>query len=781
MRVSVLILLDVFPLKLRFLLRLPFLNVDKSIPELLKRLNSPRIGAADPMSIVQRALPKDLPIKVTEVLPRLKEGGAFVKFSHESQIQAKEIEGTLQDYLKENPIKPWFNPWRRVRTFLVKGRPWIEDLYRFPSSRLRVEFLPTEPGGEAAELSQETLYSIFRRYGKLSDIMPQPVDSKLTPKFAFLNFRLTRHAIMAKNCMHGFVVPGSEGGGKAGTVLRLVYEQKLKAHWIRDWIVNHPRITIPLIAAVLATVTAAAFDPIRTFFIKAHVSHSFYITDNKYYKWLMSQVTRANNLLSFKRQNPDDAGLSVIWEERKDDIEQIQAWLMETADTFIVIQGPRGSGKKELVIDQALKDRRNTLVVDCKPIQEARGDSSTIGATANQVGYKPVFSWMNNISSMIDLAAQGTIGTKTGFSETLDTQLDKIFQNTATALKQIALQDRKKEDKDADIGDDEYLEAHPERRPVVIIDNFLHKSNESSTVYDKISQWAAGITTGNVAHVIFLTNDVSFSKSLSKALPDRVFRQIALGDCSPEVAKRFVINHLNADSGDNIGGDNKLTPSQKRADLGELDGCIETLGGRLTELEFLARRIKAGQTPAAAVREIIDQSASEILKMYILDVDHGTRSWTAPQAWELVKSLSTDGNIRYNEVLLSDTFKSGGEAVLQALEQAELITIVSTNGRPYSIKPGKPVYQAAFKLLTEDHVLKARLDLAILSELTKIETQSIDKYEAELNLLANLPKQPGELAPRIKWLLSKLHASQAKIEKYEEEGGALKKVLHAEY
>lgn len=256
-----LIWLDVFPLKLVWLLRLPFVNVDKSMPELLKRLNSPQLGAADPIRIIHRALPKNLPMKVTDVVPRLKEGGAFVKFSHEPQIQAKEIEKTLRDYLKRNPIKPWFNPWRRVRTFLVKGRPWIEDLYRFPSPKLKVEFLPVEPGGEAAELSQETLYSIFRKYGKLADIMPQPIDSKVTPKFSYLNFMLTRHAIMAKNCMHGFIVPSSEGGGRAGTVLRLVYEQKMKAHWIRDWIVNHPRITIPLLAAIIATVTAAAFDP----------------------------------------------------------------------------------------------------------------------------------------------------------------------------------------------------------------------------------------------------------------------------------------------------------------------------------------------------------------------------------------------------------------------------------------------------------------------------------------------------------------------------------------
>ena len=334
------------------------------------------------------------------------------------------------------------------------------------------------------------------------------------------------------------------------------------------------------------------------------MTHAFHINDNKVFQWLRSQADRANDLLSFRRNKTDDPGLTAIWEDRKDAIEQIRAWLIETADTFIVIQGPRGSGKRELVIDQALKNRNTThnrpLVIDCKPIQEARGDGATITAAANSVGYRPVFSWMNSISSMVDLAAQGTIGTKTGFSETLDTQLAKIWQNTATALKQIALEGRSKDDKDAALSDDEYLEGHPERRPVVVIDNFLHKSQESSLVYDKIAEWAAGLTTANIAHVIFLTNDVSYSKSLSKALPDRVFRQIQLGDCTPEVAKRFVIKHLDADVEDDVvpkGQKKPLPPSQTREDLGELDECIEVLGGRLTDLEFLARRIKTGETP----------------------------------------------------------------------------------------------------------------------------------------------------------------------------------------
>lgn len=336
---------------------------------------------------------------------------------------------------------------------------------------------------------------------------------------------------------------------------------------------------------------------IRTFFIKAHINHSFQISDNKVFRWLRSQATKANDILAFRRHRTEDHGLTAIWDDRKSDIQQIRTWLLENADTFIVVQGPKGSGKRELVLDQALNDRRFKLVIDCKPILEARGDSSTIAAAAQEVGYRPVFSWMNSISSLVDLAAQGAIGTKTGFSETVDTQLDNIWQNTKGALKSIALEGRRKDDKDADLGEDEYLEAHPERRPVVVIDHFLHKSQENSLVYDKLASWAASLTTANIAHVIFLTTDVSCGKTLGKALPDRVFHQVSLGDCSPEVANRYVVNYLDADFKDDIGNEGKILPSEAREDLSELKQCIEILGGRLTDLEFLARRIKTGETP----------------------------------------------------------------------------------------------------------------------------------------------------------------------------------------
>lgn len=695
------------------------------------------------------------------------------------------IAGSLSKKLNSSPLKPWFSPFRGIKAGLVKGVPWLEDLYRFPKSRLRIEFIPKEPGGEAAELSQEDLYSLFRKYGKIAEITSQPPDSKVLPKFAYLDFALVRDAIMARNCLHGLLVTEALGGGKNGTKLRLSYEQKVKAHSIWNWIMNHPRVVIPIVVGLLTAITVAVFDPIRQFFVKAHIRRSFRLTDSRFYRWIRTQTS---DILSLGSKKSDRAGFHTVWNHRRDLIEQIQAWIKESSDTFIVVQGPRGSGKKELVLDQALQDRKNVLVVDCKPIAEARGETATIKYLATATGYRPVFSWANSMSSLVDLAVQSTTGVKSGFSETLESQVTKILHTTATALKEVSLSNRRKDDKDADMSDDAYLEAHPEKRPVVVIDNFLYKSEESSLVYDKMAQWAAVLVQNNVAHVVFLTTDTSYAKPLSKVMPDRVFRQLALGDLSTAVAKKFIASRLEEDDND---GKSKGDDMEKRvipqADLSELDGCIDVLGGRLTDLEFLARRIKAGQAPKNAVDDIINQSATEIVKMFLLGSKDGTtdeKDWSAEQAWYLIKLLAENNNVRYNEVLLSNTFASSltaaaksGEDALESLTSAELIAVKTRHGAPETITAGKPMYQAAFGVLAKDPMLRAKMDLAMLTELAKVEVKNIDKVENELALLGSLPKQPSQTGTRITYLLDKLEGSQKKITAYEKEMALLKKVL----
>ncbi|KAK4101804.1 hypothetical protein N658DRAFT_515568 [Parathielavia hyrcaniae] len=782
---------NLFPLKLSsVLLWRPW-----DTTELLRRFDSASMGFLDPISVVKRALPESTQIKVTEILPRLKEGGAYVKFTYPATMPVAQIEDELVKSLDKIPIKPWFNPFRGIKMRLVLGRPWLEDLYRLPKSRLRVEFVPAKDSEPPAELSQESLYSLFRRYGKIGDITSQPPDSKIIPKFAYVDFVLVRDAIMARSCMHGFVL--QEEGTKSATRLRLSFEQRVKPHHIWNWITSHPRIVIPIVAAFLAAFTVAVFDPIREFFVKIHVQKSLEFTNSKLYKWLKRQTS---DMLAFRKHKND---YNALFSHRKDLIDSIHNSLLESVNTFIVVHGPRGSGGRELVMDRVLQERPSVLVLDCKPVVEGRGEAGTIKKLANQVGYRPVFSWTNNMSSMLDLAIQGTTGVKAGFSENLESQIVKILQTTASALKQVSLDGRKKDDKDAKLTDDAYLEAHPERRPVVVIDNFLHKGDEKAMIYEKISDWAAALVQSNIAHVIFLTTDTSFNKPLSKALPDRVFHQVTLGDLSPSVAKSFVISQLEPDKKEsdeaNDGKQPAVSEKQRRQYVEELDECIDALGGRLTDLQVLARRLKVGQSPKKAVSDIVDQSAAEILRMFLLGGNYGNnkgaatgegggdKGWSTEQAWFLIKELAARESLRYNEVLLSSTFASSttpgagsAEAAIESLVNAELVTVKSVHGRPVTIRAGKPVYQAAFASLVDDAVVRARMDLRVLAELAKVEVRNIDKAEAELGVLAGLPAQPYQVAERVNYLLAKLQASQQKIVAYEKEMGGLKKVLAEE-
>ena len=77
--------------------------------------------------------------------------------------------------------------------------------------------------------------------------------------------------------------------------------------------------------------------------------------------------------------------------------------------------------------------------------------------------------------------------------------------------------------------------------------------------------------------------------------------------------------------------------------------------------------------------------------------------------------------------------------------------------------------------------LAARMDLDVLKELTVVESRNIEKYEGELGLLGNLPGAPGEVKPRVKWLLGKLKGSQEKVEGYERESAGLKRILGRQY
>lgn len=155
--------------------------------------------------------------------------------------------------------------------------------------------------------------------------------------------------------------------------------------------------------------------------------------------------------------------------------------------------------------------------------------------------------------------------------------------------------------------------------------------------------------------------------------------------------------------------------------------------------------------------------------------------WTQEQAWTLVKILSTNPQVGYNAILLDPLF-SQNEAPLRELAQAELITISSSpEGRPAVIKPGRPVFSAAFALLVGDKVFNAKMELGRLLFLIGERKKRIEKAEDELAKLKELPpKQIKEIEPRIRYLLKKIQTSQTNIELFESQMAMVKEVLKTE-
>lgn len=90
-------LTDIFPLKLSSVVVRPWKS-DSDVSDLLRRFETSSLGILDPIRLVKTAIPEDLPIRVTEILPRLKDGGAYVKFKYDAQMDPAEIEGMLRIY-----------------------------------------------------------------------------------------------------------------------------------------------------------------------------------------------------------------------------------------------------------------------------------------------------------------------------------------------------------------------------------------------------------------------------------------------------------------------------------------------------------------------------------------------------------------------------------------------------------------------------------------------------------------------------------------------------------
>jgi len=105
--------------------------------------------------------------------------------------------------------------------------------------------------------------------------------------------------------------------------------------------------------------------------------------------------------------------------------------------TVAFIHGPQGSGKSRMLrsvlkgsqrceswrlptntlLNQSIDSHlhvhyRKYLIIDCRDLHKATSDTQLVGELARQTGYWPVFTFLNSVNNLIDLASVGLIGQK---------------------------------------------------------------------------------------------------------------------------------------------------------------------------------------------------------------------------------------------------------------------------------------------------------------------------------------------------------------------------------
>ncbi|KAI8372407.1 RNA12 protein-domain-containing protein [Blakeslea trispora] len=741
-------------------------------------------------AIPSNELPHGFAIK--EIIARTKDGGAIVTFSFRSTDGkkfdvAKDIVDRINNHVTTNNIVAPFN-FQSVRAFLVKGEPFLEDiLARYPTQRIRIEFQ-----GEAVNV--EKLYHQLRPYGKLFDlaIYPNPITAKDPARYAIAYFTRMRHATSARNCLHGHIVDG--------TRLNVLYERQLRTNVVKDWLVSHPRITVPAVAAIFAGITYVVFDPIRVFFITSKVTQRFNPEEYALYRWLRRETWARLLPVGASSRDASAEYSQSLWADDVEKIEKLKSWLAESPETFVLITGHKGSGKSALV-KSAIQDRKNKLFIDCEDLATARNQSEMTKGLAKEVGYFPVFTWAASMSGMFDTMIAATTGQKTSFSSSPDSQMKDILETVAIALREIVPSERearrRAEEKrhhitllhqlkefvsritgneDIRNSSDKKLNSHSEKNdgdkkkdddesdedkltqkliPIVVIDNYMYRETvKNAKLWEELAEWASLLIENEIAHVVFVSSNAGVMKTLGKALPGKSFSSIALSDASLGMAMSFIKKQLDSEEEDP-----------------ELPKVVSALGGRLTELELLVQKMKMKMDAKTAFEDIVARNLIEIRKYGFGDSTESDSKleWTAPQFWTVVKLLSEKKSVNYDELKWSPIF-NGSDAPLKAMERAELIIIVQKEGRSHSIRPGKPVYYTVFDRLMSDMIFNASMEIESNMALKKQSEETMTKLEDNINKLTHINspiRLPKEIEARIQFLLTKVASCQKSIEEYD--------------
>ncbi|KAJ7197249.1 RNA12 protein-domain-containing protein [Mycena pura] len=741
---------------------------------------------------------------IVDIQPYYKDGGAFVTFEYtasDSENAIRTIEAELKEEVaKRGGLPSWWQG-ARANVWLVKGKPWTEDMWRFPTQFVNVAF-------EGPDIREERLYHLFRPYGVIIDIQQPTSFPAGTLRSSNVLFKSLRYATIARNTIHGLEVSTPES---ASTRLHLTYSPPFHPHKIQEWLTNHPKIVLPIIIFLLGSLTYTIFDPIRSFMIQAKMQDWFDIREFRIYQWLRAKSVELRIYTpAFKTSSKEE-----VWKERELAEKDVRRYLEDWPSTIAFMHGPQGSGKSRLLNNVLTDSERTVLTVDCRPLQNATSDAQLLTVIARQVGYWPVFSFFNSANHIIDLASVGLIGQKgkpvivaSNLSSSLPDQVREMLSVVRIALDSVKASHQRDVQRKARrttqaearaLADALHLERirrgtwHDGRLDCIAGNGIMAELGVGDELFDD----DISIATVEVAEIERQQRNEQEIKKKEKgnaelgaveSLPVVVIRNFdgstreEIFDVIAEWAASLVEQQLAhvvvvTDNRENSKRLAKALPSKplqtialsdadeasalafvkrKLKDAGinleytrEQVASVQCLGGRASDLESLIHKVRNGVTLSEAVEDIIARGVSELRKNAFGDDEDDAKNlpWSREETWSLFKLLSKQAEVPYHDVLLDFPFK-GDEASLRSMERAELITIATHNairhiypGRPSTIRPGRPVYRYVFERLVNDPIFQATQDIAFNEKIIAGAESTIKACEQELLSLKEIGTQ----------------------------------------
>ncbi|KAJ3100473.1 mitochondrial escape protein 2 [Phlyctochytrium planicorne] len=744
-------------------------------------------------------------------IANVKEGGVLLHFTYEGK-SLEEAFDVIKNHIESKGLRSSFN-FGKINPYLVKGEPFVEDIQSsVPTSRLRVEFSGPAP-------HQQALFAEFRPFGKIEDISLVQVPGKEVKTVAHIQFQKIRAAAAARTCLQSRKIGPS--------IITVEYEPPLIRNYVFNFVKDHPRISLPIILGILAALSIIIFDPLRIFFVTNEVTHRFSFRD-AVSEWFNKATSYVRDYVyggKYIKEKEENAEMFSEFEAHRT---RLAAILRETPQSFVLITGPEGAGKSQLV-KKTLESLPYKLVIDCNELATQR-DHIVLSNLARQIGYFPIFTWFVSAGSFIDTIITASTGAKAGIASTNEEQIRRMLElvtislNRITSKQRLARQEaisKTKEDElvrpqgadtsteasAAAVASAQELKSTEVDYPVIVIDEFLTKEvGRNRYIYDLIAEWAAVLAENQIAHVVFISNNSAAQKRIGKVIPKRTVQTILLTDAKFESAQAYVRRRLGI----------VFSPQ-------ELDKCVEAIGGRLTDLELLVQKIQATSQSAHALsfpeivmrsfHDIVNRSLSEIRKVGLREdasiLEKDSVDWSPVQFWKIVQLLSKFEEISYDDLRYHALFK-GEENAIQAIERAGLISVGLNNGaeacivfitcyvrfpkltgshlgRPFSIKAGKPIFRAAFGELVNDAKLSAIMGIQTAKFLIKDEEAKIAKFEQEmLGLSKSLTPSTRDaltraarrdVESRLDFLARQIGESQRKINEWDNEEKLKKKLL----